>query len=199
MKSIKVFPSAVSATTSYYLREVVQKLASKRQSLPKWKESIARLSQSLPSSPARTLHPPSVRVSDVVRPEVIAIKPLVSPAQSDADGDRFENQMTDWMKVEDENGKEDNKLIPIELINSKEPKPPPKKGEPSISGCAVVPKLTRSAANLRTKQLVKALRSTSTTGNTTSQVIRLQELSRHLILYPEAVGITVNEGMRCLN
>ena len=60
------------------------------------------------------------------------------------------------------------------------------------SDVSSVPRLSRSAIYNRSKQLVRSLYSAE--GNTMKQVFCLQELCRHILLYPEAAAPCVKEG-----
>lgn len=67
-----------------------------------------------------------------------------------------------------------------------------KEGGSKDTSVSLVPRLSRSAIYTRSKQLVRALYAAG--GNTMKQVICLQELNRHILLYPEAAAACVNEG-----
>lgn len=208
MKSVKVFPSALSSA-SYYLKDAAQRfigVAAKRanvEAIDKWKEKTTTETQSLPSTPVfRRLDIKALHSN-------VAVEPLKSGGHDEIGSEivcAFESQMTDWAKACDKNPQSSDSsaeaLLDDEMETASGQSPPQKTPssplKPSVKKLAplpldisVIPKLTRSAANNRTRQLIKAL---STADNATNQVVRLQELSRHLTLYPEAVGLTLNEG-----
>lgn len=57
-----------------------------------------------------------------------------------------------------------------------------------------VPRLSRSALYIRSKQLLRSLATSSSTTNSFRQIVCLQRLNKHLIHYEEAIGACVMEG-----
>jgi calcium-independent phospholipase A2-gamma len=56
------------------------------------------------------------------------------------------------------------------------------------------PRMTRSIVYQRSKQLVKSLSASCSSRSSMRQVICMQELSKHIMLFPEAAAPTVKEG-----
>lgn len=100
--------------------------------------------------------------------------------------------MTDWAKANDDEIRSNDGISSLSVDDTaNDGDDRNRQVQPPIKTMSSVPRLTRAAINSRTRQLVKAL---TTTHNATSQTIRLQELSRHLTCYPDAVSLAVAEG-----
>lgn len=64
----------------------------------------------------------------------------------------------------------------------------------SVASPLHVPRMTRSLVYQRSKQLVKSLSASCSSSSSMRQVICLQELSKHILLFPEAAAPSVKEG-----
>ena len=197
MKTLKAFPSALT-TASYYLREASQKLASfdRLKLVTKLSAGVERLkrenSLSTPSSPTRSQFEVSRRA---MTPDFGLDNRYETVTEADVDDEPmslFESQMSDWAKS---NQTDDSRINDISSLTveskSSDSSSSNKPNAPQKLASSIMPRLSRSAINARTKQLISAIQRTT---NSTSQTIRLQELSRHLMLYPDAVSLAVTDG-----
>ncbi|KAI1287968.1 Calcium-independent phospholipase A2-gamma [Halotydeus destructor] len=203
MKSMKVFPSALSSV-SYYFKEVINKLSpnDRKALVNSLKEQLDTLGSKETSKPIRLAASPIHNVREDLSANLAAVsspKIVANRTENDVEDHQlslFESQMTDWMK-DTSRGREVNEAaqsladMSVDSLEPENPSNPDNETKKALLSAVMMPKLTRSAINTRTKQIVKALLNSE---HPTGQAIRVQELSKHLMLHPDAVSLAVGNG-----
>lgn len=207
MKSLKIIPGAIN-TASSLVKSAIAKSSlvnATRSALAAVSgKSQVSISVSLKVSETTTTQPKASESNSFkipkIDPKLDKVKSLVDEADKQ---DVFISAMVDMLG----NDKEASDAASLNATAAKSttekakssPKMPPiyTSSEHSYdddSSYSSVPRLSRSSIYSRSKQLLRALATSSSSASAVRQTVCLQKLNKHLLHYEEAVGACVSEG-----